>query len=313
MQRILNTLGAAVLLLLSTNAMAWHIAGHVYCDSNLNGVFDEGDVPIEGATVRISRDDGQTLFGDTNADGSYYIDIYPVLFEDSPGEWTVEIIAGLNPGAVPIPGLRVELLTPRDATPRILAVDDADFAVDDPACRPEEEGLCWMTAGGVKFEPQVADPLATKGPKDSFGGNVYPSCDSDPGQGGQWNHIAHSVKLHIMGTAVNVVRCGNVGPPVDDGSESPVTPFNYIEYEGIGWTQGIKGNKQGREPMTFVARVEDRNEPGNESATDGENIDRYYIRVTNGGGEVVYQLGTNDDPVTITGGNLQLHASSCDN
>ena len=168
-----------------------------------------------------------------------------------------------------------------------------------------------MTGGGVKFEQIVDDFTAQHGPKDSLGGNVYPSCSEFPGNGGQWNHIAHSLKRHFQGTDIEVTRCGNVDG-IEPGSESPVTPYNFIEYQGVGWVQGIHGNKIGRVAVTFQARVEDRNEPGNDSsATDGEDVDRYWLRV-NGPPGVGFEVGTQDTPITITGGNLQLHATSCD-
>ena len=113
-----------------------------------------------------------------------------------------------------------------------------------------------------------------------------------------------------MGTDIEVIRCGNVDG-IEPGSESPVTGYNFIEFQGVGWVQGIKGNKIGRVPVTFQARVEDRNEPGNERASDGEDIDRYWLRVDGPDG-VGFEVGTQDEPITITGGNLQLHESSCD-
>lgn len=189
-------------------------------------------------------------------------------------------------------------------------------------------GACWMTGGGVKFEPLVGDDLATipngngngnggGGPKDTVGGVVFPACNADPSRGGQWNHVAHRDKIHIKGNDVDVVNCGNV-PGIDPGSDSPVTPFNFIEFEGTGTVSGIHGNKIGVIPITFFGRVEDRNEPGNEqSATSGDDIDRYFLRVRDADGNLVYLVdvdGNPDtvDPITITGGNFQIHASSCD-
>lgn len=157
-----------------------------------------------------------------------------------------------------------------------------------------------------------------KGPADTVGGVVFPACSSEPSNGGQWNHVAHKDKLHVKGNDVHIVSCGNV-PGIEPGSESPVTPFNYIEFEGTGQVLGIHGNKIEPVDVTFFGRVEDRNEPGNEqSATSGEDIDRYFLRVVDGNGDVVYlvdQDGNPDtvDPITITGGNFQLHTSSCDN
>ena len=61
--------------------------------------------------------------------------------------------------------------------------------------------------------------------------------------------------------SVHTVECGNV-EGIELGSESPVTPFNYIEFWGEGTLKGIKGNKFPLIPVEFHAWVEDRNEPG---------------------------------------------------
>ena len=183
----------------------------------------------------------------------------------------------------------------------------------------EEEGACWMTGGGVKFEAVVGRKLATtgRGPVDTVGGVVFPSCSSEPSDGGQWNHVAHSAQLHLNGKNVQAVRCGNV-PGIDPGSESPVTPFNFIEFLGTGTLSGIKGNKFGPEPVMFFGRVEDRNEPGNEqSAKSGEDIDRYFLHVFDQNGTTLLLVDEDGDentidPLTITGGNFQLHSTSCD-
>ncbi|MDX1449686.1 MAG: hypothetical protein R3246_11565, partial [Acidimicrobiia bacterium] len=186
---------------------------------------------------------------------------------------------------------------------------------------PVTSNQCWMTAGGVKFERVLDMDVAEHGPKDSLGGNVFPGCSPTAGQGGQWNHVAHNEKLHFQGFSVDSVTCGNV-PGIEPGSESPVTPFNWIEFTGEGRLKGIKGNQTDIEPVYFFGRVEDRNEPGNEnSATAGEDIDRYFLQVytdpmdPNGTTVLLIDMDGNPatvDPVTITGGNLQLHISSCD-
>lgn len=202
--------------------------------------------------------------------------------------------------------------------------DDGDKLADcddkdcDAVCKKEQ--LCWMTGGGVKFEPVTGTWNAEAkihGPTDSVGGNVYPSCSGFPGNGGNWNHVAHSLKLHLLGTDITVLRCGNVDgiPP---GTESPVCGVNFIEWVGTGRVQGISGNKFGPVDVTFFGRVEDRNEPGNEqSANSGADIDRYFLRVADLDGNLLILVdadGVDDgavDPLTITGGNFQIHCTSC--
>ncbi len=306
------------LLGFSSQAMAYSIGGMVFCDANLNGVFDEGEQPLAGVEVQLTKvsDPGINTIttATTGADGKFLVNLQSLYGTLLPrGDWEVTIIGGLGAGGstvAPASGTWEIHLTAAGATSSFL---NANFAVDDPACRPVDFGACWMTAGGVKFESVVGEDMAQHGPKDSFGGVVYPSCSSQPSNGGQWNHVAHSLQLHFQGTDISVIRCGNVDG-IEPGSESPVTPWNFIEFEGVGWIQGIKGNKLQKNPVVFTARVEDRNEPGNEGAADGEDIDRYRLLVTSPSGEVYFEIGDveTQQMVTITGGNLQLHASSCD-
>jgi hypothetical protein len=128
--------------------------------------------------------------------------------------------------------------------------------------------------------------------------------------------VAHSLKLHLLGKDITVLRCGNV-PGIEPGSESPVCPVNFIEFEGTGVVKGIHGNKIEDIPVTFFVRAEDRNEPGNEHASAGEDIDRYFLRVVDGGGNILILIDEDGisetvDPLTITGGNFQIHCTSCD-
>ena len=196
---------------------------------------------------------------------------------------------------------------------------DEDWLISSELC---SSGKCWLTGGGVKFESFVGADLAEHGPRDTLGGNVNPGCSPTAGQGGQWNHVAHTDKLHFQGTAIQVVRCGNVDG-IEPGSDSPKTPFNFIEFKGTGRLKGIKGNKEVDLGLVyFFARAEDRNEPGSNGAKDGEDIDRYFLKVysdpANPDGSVLLLVDvdgdpTTVDPITISGGNLQIHISSCAN
>ncbi|OLC17231.1 MAG: hypothetical protein AUH29_02735 [Candidatus Rokubacteria bacterium 13_1_40CM_69_27] len=176
-------------------------------------------------------------------------------------------------------------------------------------------GICWLTGGGVKFEPVTGTRLAEHQPQVTFGGNVHPACDG-AGAGGNWNHVDHDSKLHFHGTDIPNIGCGNVEPP---GSTSPDTPFNVIEFAGSGTLQGIAGNKDDFGTVCFAARAEDRNEPGSNGAKDGALIDRYSLVVFDcGTGQplLVFGDGTGNEiptPVPITGGNLQMHSNPCDN
>jgi len=183
------------------------------------------------------------------------------------------------------------------------------------------EQHCWLTGGGAKFSQTLNLYVAEHTRRHNFGGNVYPGCSPTSGDGGQWNHVDEDLRLHFQGFTIVVDRCGNVDgiPP---GSDSPETPFNFIEFHGTGRVQGIKGNKTKHDPAYFFARCEDRNEPGSRGQRDGAFKDRYFLHVyTNpsdpaGSTVILVDLDGNAatvDPVTITDGNLQIHISSCDN
>jgi len=197
----------------------------------------------------------------------------------------------------------------------------------------EVPDACWMTGGGVKFERVTgtwnAQCSNQGGPDDSVGGNVYPSCSAFPGNGGNWNHVGHSLKLHLLGQDQTVIRCGNV-PGIPPGTGSPVCSVNFIEWTGTGIVQGVNGGKTPKTDVSYFGRVEDRNEPGNEKALlpdGGAKVDRYFLRVVDGSGKVLILIDANGidddngngvfdegdvDPLTITGGNFQIHCTSCD-
>ena len=301
-------------LLLSGNAFANNAFGNVYCDAQPNGLIDGMDTPLAGVGVSLEILSSGIVQASTltDANGFYFAGL-------PAGTETYEAI--LDPVSLPADAVIVE---PSGGTGFFTTNDQSttpvDFLVDSASCREPPQDGCWMTGGGVKFEPLVGSDLARHGPKDTMGGVVYPSCDPDPSNGGQWNHVAHSVKAHYQAFDINTVRCGNVAdhPP---GSESPVTPFNFIEWEGTGRMQGIKGNKSSFDVVHFFGRAEDRNEPGSEGPAEGGDIDRYFLHawVIGAGGTPVTLFCVDEDgdcstvdPRTISGGNLQLHYSSCE-
>ncbi len=303
------------------------ISGCILWDVNCNGVYDEGvDLGIEGVEITLLDAGGaptgiSTVSANTTAPGFYGFE----NLVQQPYQVSVADIPGFELNAV-------QCLTPwpacDDTTENPKPVDITDhnlrMKLNFLYCREPEPpaSLCWMTGGGVKFDSITrthnAEMSTSNGPKDSVGGVVAPSCSGFPSNGGQWNHVAHGLKLHLTGFDIEVVRCGNVDghPP---GTDSPVCEVNFIEWVGTGRLQGIGGNKFGPIDVSFFGRVEDRNEPGNEqSAKSGGDIDRYFLRVVDGGGTVhilVDEDGVDDgavDPLTITGGNFQIHCTSCD-
>jgi len=290
----------AALFLGGRTADAWHVSGRVTCPGN--------GLPLGGVVVNVvgtsESSAGFSGSATTGADGSYFIDLL-----DFPANYEIALdLSGVGGGTIvspqPVP-FPFELTDTFDA----IAID---WLVDSPAC---QELRCWLTGGGTKFNIYTGGYVAEHGPQVNFGGNVNPGCNTDSGEGGQWNHVDHGRKLHFQGTAIEVVGCGNVDgiPP---GSESPPTPFNFIEYQGTGTLRGITGNKNDFGTVCFFARAEDRNEPGSNGQTDGNLKDRYFLEVTDCGGNTLLFLDEDGDPstvnpVTITGGNLQIHVSSC--
>lgn len=297
----------AALTVGANRADAWSVSGLVYCDANNNQTGDANiDTPLAGVTVKVQGG----LSGVTDATGFYSIDL-----PDLPGNYLVEITPP-NSAAIIYPASNPVSISTTATVHQV----EVNFLLSLSACQPPPPPpppvqKCWLTGGGAKFEPTAGILVAEHGPKHSFGGNVNPGCNADSGDGGNWNHVAHAMKLHFQGKVVEVVQCGNVSgiPP---GSTSPVTPFNYIEFRGTGTLKGIKGNKADYGVVSFYARAEDRNEPGSSGQRDGAGKDRYFLNVWDAGLTTRLLIDIDGDPntidpVTITDGNLQIHISSC--
>jgi hypothetical protein len=306
MKKLAVVFFAGCLLFLSASA-AWApcgVSGYVYCDVNQNGIIDEGDTPFANVDVMLDGVYGAT----TNAEGFYDIFSYAVCHAET-----------ISLDETTLPDDAVFIDPPINGAPCSSNLEQ-NWLIDSEVCHPTEEGECWLTAGGVKFEPVVGIDMAQHtntnghGPKDSVGGVVYPSCDPDPGDGGNWNHIFHKAQWHLKGTDITVIRCGNV-EGIEPGTESPECPLNFIEFEGTGTLDGIGGNKANCS-VRFSARAEDRNEPGNERSNPngGADIDRYFLQVFDAGTNALLLevSDENGDPITITGGNFQIHCSSCE-
>ncbi len=324
MRSLIGLLPASLMFFASlAPCYAWHKSGKVFCDANVNGVIDEDDVPVQGVLVVVT--DGANFTGSavTAEDGSYYIQL-----KDTPDTYTAYLDPNTLPKGTTAVDPQTETFTTSGATP---SFENNNFLIRSRSCVPN---VCWLTGGGAIVDPDLGIPVAEIRPKNNngkvpdiaFGGNVYPGCSPTAGDGGSWNHINRDLKLHFHGTTIQVVRCGNIDDPnVPPGSDSPKTPFNFIEFQGVGWLKGIHGNKVDATIVYFFARCEDRNEPGSKGAHDGALVDRYYLRVAAdanpdtlpiiliGSGNPPTKEGDPDVvPVPITDGNLQLHVSGCD-
>jgi len=305
MKRFVPLFALAALACLASSAFAWHVSGTVFCDAS--------GLPLGGVSIVASSSDGAGFTGTatTGDDGTYFISL-----PDVPGCYTLS--ASLGAGE--------SVITPAGNSFAFCASDGnsefgQDFVISSPACANEG---CWLTGGGAKFSTITDTFLGSsnnlkKNKLFNWGGNVNPGCSPTAGQGGQWNLLDAVQKLHFHGTAIQVVRCGNVDgiPP---GSTSPATPFNFIEYTGTGNVKGIQGNKTDLPLVYFFARAEDRNEPGSNGQSDGAGKDRLFVNVyTNPADPVGSSIILVDmdgdpstvDPLIISDGNLQIHVSSC--
>jgi hypothetical protein len=307
MKNLLRTMVVAAAMIAGSagTAQAWHIHGRVICVEN--------GTPLFGVVVTITSG-GQVATATTDIDGFYTVNLdeafTPALTART---YNVTLSAvSLPSDAVVISPAGGEAVI--DITDTV-QVAEQNFIVSSSQCTPS---ACWLTGGGQKRDPLLDIPVAEKGPRDSFGGNVNPGCSPTSGDGGNWNHIARGPKLHFQGQHIEVVRCGNV-PGIPEGSTSPATPFNFIEFEGTGRLNGIAGNKASHDLVYFFGRAEDRNEPGSSAVADvngGELVDRYLLHVFSNpadpAGSTLLMIDNGaGGPGPITHGNLQIHVSSC--
>lgn len=282
MRTALRIVVVVAMALGARQALACHLDGKVICYGT--------EAPVEGARIVVGGV-GEAL---TDGSGGYLVYLpgygtYTASLDLSglPGSWEV-----ISPGAsVTFTG---EFVT-------------QDWVIDGPACH---QAACWLTGGGAKFSTLTGTTMAEHGPQVSMGGNVNPGCSPIAGDGGQWNHVDHGNKLFFHGDAIVVDDCG---PIFEGGSDSPDTPYNYIEFHGTGTLKGLPGSKFGtKTDVCFTGRAEDRNEPGSSGQRDGAYKDRYFISITDCAG--FEYLSLEDEaggPITITDGNLQIHVSSC--
>ncbi len=294
----------AASLIAAGSAHACHVGGYVICDSNGQA--------LPGIRIDLVATDGTDYarYAVSSESGRYDIALLcePHCYRITASTPNGEVVTFPASGSYEFcaDGSNNYVVEPRD------------WRLTSPDCpQVEEKEGCWLTAGGAKFDGL---PGANGGLKQfNWGGNVYPGCDPKPGQGGQWNTIDDVQNLHFQGWQIEVVRCGNVADH-EAGSESPVTPYNFIEFQGTGTLKGVKGNDADFGTVHFWAHVQDRNEPGSQGMRDPAGKDRIYMNVfTNPadpiGSSVMLMDVDGDpatmDPLTITHGNMQLHASSC--
>jgi hypothetical protein len=181
-----------------------------------------------------------------------------------------------------------------------LVIDYRSTSVEIPTeevCEPPPPEVgCWFTGG-----KNIAINVERGRPEHTGGGNIYPSCSAEPGDGGQWNHIDHAQGLQFQADSLTVVRCFNAeGTP--PGASSPMSSVNSIEAIATGTIKGIGRNGLEETPATAVMILEDWGEPGRK--------DKYTIDASAENGSASILL---DRAALERGGNFQIHQSSCDN
>ena len=281
-------------------ANAWFAEGYIYCDANQNGQIDVGvDVGLQSVLMVVVNTSGTFSNASwTAADGFFIVEV-PEVNDSYVVFASAATLAAGSVTLVPAAGLYSFTITSNQT------MFAGDFLINTgaacPSNTPPTTGACWLTGGGT---------IKAKGkPEHSFGGVVYPGCNPKSAGGGNWNHVAHSLGLHFKGTEMGVVTCGNI-PGIPPGSQSPKTPFNYIEFQGTGTLKGIGGNQADYGQVYFFAHCEDRHEPG-------KGVDRYYLRVYAADGTTLLLVSADSAnpldvaPVAISTGNLQIHVSSC--
>ncbi len=128
---------------------------------------------------------------------------------------------------------------------------------------PVSNNKCWLTGGGT-IKAGRGQPVFT------FAGVINPGCNGKAPKGGSWTVVAHAAKLQFKAVHIDVLNCGNL-PNVPPGSRSPKTPFNYIDFQGVGTLKGIAGSHADYGLVQFSARACDLGEPGKN--------DRLYLRI----------------------------------
>lgn len=300
MNKTIRIVASALFALLASVAPshAWFKAGHVFCDSNTNGIIDADDLPVPGVLVVVTNTSGTFSNANwTTASGAFTVQLPSVA--DSYVDFILTDTLPL--GTISVMPQFATFVTDTNTT-----IITNDFLLENVACiaaPPPTNNLCWLTGGGTVRVGRHGQP------QHSFGGVVNPGCNPNAAGGGNWNDVDHAAQLHFKGLDMEVVTCGNV-PGYPRGSRSPRTPFNYIDFQGVGRLTGIGRNHTDYGFVLFYARCEDHREPG-------KGADRYYLRVYDADGNTLMLISANPAnpldiaPLAIATGNMQMHISGC--
>jgi hypothetical protein len=218
--------GPLALALSASVAQAWHVGGRVVCDSNRNGQYDAGDLPLQGVVVAVESATGAfTGAATTDANGVFRLELPHV----SDSYHAYPHPPSVPPGAMliaPAGGLHTFALT--DANQFF---EEANFVFN---CAPQPptpggDADCGKVTGGGWI---VGTP---SGAKASFG------VSGGPDGWGHLNYVDHGTSLHVRSTAVTAYE--------EVASDPDVRVIRYDVL--IGAVAG-----------TAVVAVTDRGEPG---------------------------------------------------
>ena len=179
-----------------------------------------------------------------------------------------------------------------------------NFLIRNPQCLivPLGNNMCWLTSGGA---------IRSRGglPIFNFSGVVNPGCRGSE-TGGNFEAVWRPGNLRFRAIDIAVVNCGNL-PGLPPGSMAPRTPYNFIDFEGVGTLKSFTGNRTDHGIVRFSARAVDGGQPGRK--------DRLYLRVFDGADRTLLLISGNPAnpldvaPLNLSSGNQQLHVSGCDN
>src|SRR5215831_4794756 len=204
----------------------------------------------------LSTDSTVQLCGET--DGNGFVEIIPSVS----GTYHVCVVSGLPTGA--------NLVQPcQDVNFQGIDIP-VEFDLSGPFCEAAPSpSACWETGGGTLGKVK-GKPVWT------FGGVIYPGCSPTAAGGGNLNIVNHVTGLHFKGTDFVVDDCRGVP------TRSPKVTVNIIDWHGTGYVSGDDESK--KTPVSFVGTFRDAKE-------SGAGADGLYIRVVDGGGNTVFQIG----------------------
>lgn len=290
---------ATLLILVSTFSSHATTGGFVFCDSNGNGQFDTGDVPLTGVLVVV-----------TNTSGTFSNAAWTITpeggFAIALGSTTDTYVEFIHPATLPtdatvvLPAGGVYTFTLAPNNTEFLG----NFLVTSSTCTtnnppppppppPTVTNFCLKAAG------TICGPGKTR---IVFNGSVSPACDGTNADTGEWDVCFRPARIRFQGSVVDITAAG------EDQNTSGAT-FRYIEFQGGGTISGIEGCKIKTTGVFFHGRAEDHG--GCHNATD-----ELYLRIFTAEGTTLLLISgdtadaSDISPVPITG-DLVISTNCC--